>query len=77
MENKISKFIIGFRKFHGTKHSMVTMLEIWKEALGKKEYMCLLFMDLTKAFDTTNHNLLLAKLLAYGDFTNSVNLMCS
>ena len=56
---------------------MVTMLEIWKEALGKKEYMCLLFMDLTKAFDTTNHNLLLAKLLAYGDSTNSLNLMCS
>ena len=52
MENKLSKFITGFRKLHGTQHSMVSMLEKWRKALDKKEYICVLFMDLSKASDT-------------------------
>ena len=27
MENKLSKFVTGFRKLHGTQHAMLTMLE--------------------------------------------------
>ena len=30
---------------------MVPMLEKWRNALDKKEYVCDLFMDLSKAFD--------------------------
>ena len=74
MENKFSKFITGFRKLDGTQHSMVTMLEKWKKALDKKEYICVLFMDLSKAFDTINHDLLLAKLHAYGFSINALNV---
>ena len=33
-------------------------------------------MDLSKAFDTTNDNLLLTKLLIYGFCMNAPNLMC-
>ena len=65
MKNELSKFTTGFRKLHGTQHSMVTMLEKWKKALDKKEYICVLFMDLSKAFDTINHDL--AKPDAYAD----------
>ena len=34
-------------------------------------------MNLSKAFDTINHDLLLAKLRAYGFSNNALNLMCS
>ena len=55
----------------------MTMLEKWKSALDKGENICVLFMDLSKAFDTINHDLLLAKLKAYGFSINALDLMCS
>ena len=40
MENKLPKFITGFRQLHRTQFSMTTMLEKWKKSLDKKEYIC-------------------------------------
>ena len=65
----------GFRKSHGTQHLLVTMLEKWEKAVDNGEYVSALFMDLSKAFDTINHDLLLAKLKAYGFSLNAVKLM--
>ena len=76
MENKISKCVMGFRKSHGTQHSLIVMLEKWKKTLDK-ENMSAIFMDLSKAFDTINHNLLLAKLKAYGFSKQALSFMCS
>ena len=61
MEDKLSKYINSFRKAHRTQHSLITMLEKWKSVLDKGYYVCCLFMDLSKAFDTINHDLLLVK----------------
>ena len=36
------------------------MLEKWKSALDKGENICVLFMNLSKAVGTINHDLLLA-----------------
>ena len=77
MQNKLSKYVTGFRISHGTQHSLMIMLEKWKNVLDKGEYVCLLFMDISKAFDTINHDLLLATLIAYGFSNNALNLMCS
>ena len=65
MEDKLSKYLTGFRKSHGTQHLLVTMLEKWKKAVDNGESVSALFLDLSKAFDTINHDLLLAKLKAY------------
>ena len=38
------------------------MLEKWKYVLDKGEYVCVLFIDLSKALDAINYDLLLRKL---------------
>ena len=53
------------------------MLEKWKKALDKGEYVSALFMDLSKAFDTINHDLLIAKLKAYNFSKEAVTIMKS
>ena len=67
----------GFRKSRGSQHCLLKMLENWKSALDKSESVCALFMDLSKAFDTTNHDLLLAKLKACGFSQDALTLMSS
>ena len=48
-----------------------------KKALDKEENISAIFMDLSKAFDTVNHDLLLAKLKAYGFSKQALNFTCS
>ena len=46
MQDKLSKHITGFRKSHGTQHSLMTMLEKWKSALDKGENICFIYGSL-------------------------------
>ena len=64
MEDKFSKCLTDFRKPHGTQYSLLTMLGKWKKGIDNGSYVSALFMNLSKAFDTINHDLMLAKLKA-------------
>ena len=66
MEGKLSKLLIGFRKNHSTQHRLANILEKWKNTLDKGGFVCVMFIGLPKAFDTMDHDLLIAKLGAYG-----------
>ena len=74
-ENQTSQ--TSFRKSHETQSSLVIILQKWKRTLDKGEYVSALFMDLSKAFDTINHDLLIAKLKAYGFSKEAFKLMKS
>ena len=69
MKNKFSPYLCGFRKNHNAQYSLLKMIENWKKQLDNGEKVGVIFMDLSKAFDTINHSLRLEKLNAYG-FSN-------
>ena len=50
----------GFCKNHNTENVLLNITEKWRHALDKGKTVSTVFMDLPKAFDTLNHNLLLA-----------------
>ena len=64
--NIIYKNQFGFRKKHSTTHALLSMVETIRSNLDRKLYSCGVFVDLEKAFDTVNHNILIQKLYYYG-----------
>ena len=66
MNNHLSDYLCGFRKGYSTQQCLVVMLEKWRKALDKRKNAGALLTDLSKAFDCLNHELLIAKLEAYG-----------
>ena len=68
-------YLRGFTKNHNTQYSLLKMIEIWRKKMDKEEKIVVIMMDLSKAFDTINHTLLLAKLDVYGFPRTSLKLM--
>ena len=67
IESFLSNFLCGYRKGYNTQYALLAMIEKWKKCLdGKGGFAGAILMDLSKAFDTINHDLLIAKLEAYG-----------
>ena len=56
----------GFRKNNSTFFALIENTEKLKETIDNKKYGCGIFIDLRKAFDTVNHEILLKKLEHYG-----------
>ena len=77
MNLHLSPYLCGFRKGYSAEYCLITMLERWKKALDKKHMACALLTDLSKAFDCINHELLIAKLEAYGFDNDSLGYIYS
>lgn len=56
----------GFRQGHSTSHALICITERILKALDNGHIACGVFIDLKKAFDTVDHNILLFKLSHYG-----------
>ena len=72
VQSKFSKHYTGFRKNHSTQNALLVIIEKWKTILNKKPNVGALC-----AFDTLDHSLLLAKLIAYGFDNNSLSFVRS
>ena len=76
MYNKIFHFLVryqilfksqyGFRPGHSTVHATLDFLKTIEKAFQENEYAIGVFCDLSKAFDTLDHDILLDKLDHYG-----------
>ena len=56
----------GFPKKKSTLHSLIEIVENIRSCIEKSNYGCGIFIDLKKAFDTVNHDILIKKLEHYG-----------
>ena len=73
----LSPYLSGYRKGFNTQYVLLSLIKKWKETLDGKGYTVAVLMDLSKAFDTINHELLIAKLYAYGFSKGTLKLIFS
>ena len=72
MYNRLASFLekneilfhgqFGFRSNHSTNLAILLITDKIQKAIERKLYSCEIFLDLSKAFDTVNHDILLKKL---------------
>ena len=76
-ENICSKYQTGFRNSFCPQRCLVAMIEKFKKSLGQGGEYAALLTDLSKVFDCLPHDLIIAKLYAYGFDKASLRLMHS
>ena len=62
----MSKSQYGFRSKHSTSHALLDFIDKVSKAIDDSKHTLGIFLDLSKAFDTIDHDILLYKLSYYG-----------
>ena len=66
LDDTLSVFISAYRRAYGTQHVLIRLIEDWRSHLDNDFLVGAILLDLSKAFDCIPHDLLIAKLHAYG-----------
>ena len=62
----LSKFVSAYRKSYSSNNVFLKLIEEWKKSLDDKNIIGAVLMDLSEAFDCIPHDMVVAKLRAYG-----------
>lgn len=83
MYNRLYKFLLehnilyekqfGFQHAHATEHAIVQLVDQILQSFNENKYTIGVFIDLSKAFDTVDHEILIKKLESYGIRNLSLN----
>ena len=73
----LSDLLCGFREGYSTQHALIRLVENCRAGLDNKNIVGMVLMDLSKAYDCLPHDLLIAKLEAYGFGMKSLRLLYS
>ena len=65
-KNLLTPSQYGFRKAHSTQHAILDIVNAIQTNMNNRLFSCGIFIDLKKAFDTADHEILLRKLDHYG-----------
>ena len=74
-DNILSKYQFGFRQGYSSQQCLLILIEKWKKRLDKGGKCGALPSDLSKAFNCLLHDLLIAKLHAYGFEIDALRLI--
>jgi exonuclease III len=79
LENKnlLHPFQSGFRCKHSCQTALTRLCDTWLDAINSRLMIGTVFLDLRKAFDMVNHDILIKKLYCYFQNTNSLSLLSS
>lgn len=75
--NLIHEFQSGFRKNHSCHTALTYLIDSWLKDIDSGKYIGAVFLDLRKAFDLVDHNILLHKLKLYHFSENAVAFLSS
>ena len=64
--NILSDSQYGFRKHHSNVYALTHLYDKISSSINNKQFTIGILIDLSKAFDTVDHNILLKKLEHYG-----------
>ena len=76
-DSTLSKYQCGFGRGYNAQHCLITLIGKWKKSVDNGGAFGTLFTDLSKAFNCLSHELLIAKLDAYGFDKDTLKLVNS
>ena len=66
IDSILSQYVSAYRKHYSCQHILIRLIDNWKRDIDEGQVVGAVLMDLSKAFDCIPHDLLIAKLSAYG-----------
>ena len=70
--NLLSDRQSGLHPQHCTQDVLVHVTDYWRKAIDESKFTAAAFLDVSKAFDCVNHDILLSKLACYGVLDDSL-----